>query len=188
MKYTAATSLVLLASASAFAPPTSNGRVSVARDAIADKIFGMDLFEPNKGQNDYGARSKKNVKVGALGSNSYVPAGLSKEEYAKLRANEAKKKEDNYQRNVKKAGVFTDFTAWYAQRGTELGGDWKKKVTLGHRMAKTKYDWSGVEDAKKFESTKAEGFLDAFKSKKAPAVAPKKKAAPKTAAKKTFWS
>ena len=186
MKYTAATSLVLLASASAFAPSANNGRVSVAREALADKIFGMDLFEPNKEQNDYGARSKKNIKVGTLGSNSYVPAGLSKAEYEKIRAGEAKKKEENYQRNVKKAGVFTDFTEWYAQRGTELGGDWKKKVTLGHRMAKTKYDWSGVEDAKKFESTKADGFLDSFKGKK---VVAKKAAPTKTAPKKkTFWS
>lgn len=140
MKTAAAISLALLASASAFAPaPSSNGRVSVAREAsIADRIFGMDLFEPNKEQNDYGARSKKNVKVGSLSSNSYVPAGLSKAEYEKIRSAEAKKKADNYERNVKKAGVFTDFTDWYAKRGTELEGSWKKKVTLGHGKYQTK--------------------------------------------------
>ena len=134
MKYTAAASIALLASASAFAPAPSSGRVSVAREALADKIFGLDLFEPNKDQNDYGARAKKNIKVGSLGANSYVPAGLTKAEYEKIRAAEAKKKEENYQRNVKKAGVFTDFTEWYAKRGTELGGDWKKKVTLGRKL------------------------------------------------------
>ena len=133
MKFTAAASLALVASASAFAPAPSSGRASVAQNAIADKIFGMDLFEPKKDQNNYGARAKKNIKVGTLGSNSYVPAGLSKAEYEKIRAAEAKKKADNYQRNVAKAGVFTDFTEWYAQRGTELGQGWKKKVTLGRK-------------------------------------------------------
>ena len=134
MKYTAAASIALLATANAFAPAPAAGRVSVAREAIADKIFGMDLWEPVKDSNEYGARSKKNVKVGSLGSNSYVPAGLTKEQYAKVRAEEAKKKADNYNRNVAKAGVYEDFTAWYAQRGTELGQSWKKKVTLGRKF------------------------------------------------------
>lgn len=182
MKYTAAASIALLASASAFAPTATNGRVSVAREALADKIFGMDLWEPVKDSNEYGARTKKNLKQGKLGSNSYVPAGLSKAEYEKIRAADMKKKEENYQRNVKKAGVFTDFTEWYAQRGTELGGAWKKQVTLGHRMAKTKYDWSGTSDAKKFESTNTDSFLSGFF--KAPKPAEKKAAAPKAAAKK----
>ena len=134
MKYTAAASIALLATANAFAPAPAAGRVSVAREAIADKIFGMDLWEPVKNSNEYGARSKKNVKVGSLGANSYVPAGLTKEQYAKVRAEEAKKKADNYSRNVAKAGVYEDFTAWYAQRGTELGQSWKKKVTLGRKF------------------------------------------------------
>lgn len=177
MKYTAAASLALLASGNAFAPAPAAGRVSVARPAIADKIFGLDLWEPVKDSNEYGARKSKNVKVGSLGANSYVPAGLTKEQYAKVRAAEAAKKQANYERNVKKAGVYTDFTEWYAKRGTELGQAWKKQVTLGHRMAKTKYDWSGTADAKKFESTKTAGFLDSFKTptKVAKKGAPKKK-------------
>lgn len=133
MKYTAFASVALLASANAFAPAPSAGRTSVTREAIADKIFGLDLWEPVKDSNQYGARAKKNVKVGSLGSNSYVPAGLTKEQYAQVRATEAKKKADNYQRNVQKAGVFEDFTAWYSKRGTELGQGWKKKVTLGRK-------------------------------------------------------
>jgi hypothetical protein len=48
-------------------------------------------------------------------------------------------------------------------------------------MAKTKYDWSGVADAKKFESTKTDGFMQGFKSK---AAAKKTPAAPK---KKSFF-
>ena len=179
MKYTAATSVALLASASAFAPAASNGRVPVAREALADKIFGLDLWEPVKDSNTYGARSKKNLKVASLGSNSYVPAGLTKEQYDKIRKAEATKKEENYQRNVKKAGIFTDFTEWYAKRGTELEQDWKKDVALGHRMAKTKFDWSGTDDAKKFESSNTDGFLQGLTTK-----APAKKAAPK---KKSFF-
>ena len=142
MKYTAAASIALLATANAFAPAPAAGRVSVAREAIADKIFGMDLWEPVKNSNEYGARSKKNVKVGSLGANSYVPAGLTKEQYAKVRAEEAKKKADNYNRNVAKAGVYEDFTAWYAQRGTELGQSWKKKVTLGRKFVRRMIGYS----------------------------------------------
>lgn len=128
MKIAAATTLVLVASASAFAPAPSNGRVSVACDSLADRIFGMDLFAPVKEQNDYGARGKKNLKVGKLSDNSYVPAGLTKAQYEKIRGAEKKKKDDNYQRNVKKAGIFTDYTDFYLKRGTDLQGDWKKTV------------------------------------------------------------
>ena len=46
---------------------------------------------------------------------------------------------------------------------------------LGHTMAKTKFDWSGVADAKKFESTRI--GTKKVPAKKAPA---KKKANPKT--------
>jgi len=184
MKYTAVASVALLASASAFVPASNNGRVSVAREALADKIFGLDLWEPVKDSNTYGARKSKNLKVGSLGNNSYVPAGMTKEQYEKIRQAEAKKKEDNYQRNVKKAGVFTDFTQWYAKRGTELEQDWKKSVTLGHRMAKTKYDWSGTDDAKKFASTSTEGFLKNFQTPSSKKSTVGKKAAPK---KKSFF-
>lgn len=50
------------------------------------------------------------LKVGSLGSNSYIPAGLSKAEYEKIRANDLKKKEENYKKNASKAGKFTNFT------------------------------------------------------------------------------
>ena len=106
----------------------------------------MDLFAPQADQNDYGARSKKNLKVGTLTEKSYVPAGLSKEQYAKIRADEQKKKENNYKRNVAKAGIFKDYTDFYLKRGTDSNEDWAKSVTKGHDMAKTKYDWSGMTD------------------------------------------
>lgn len=128
---------------------TSTGRSSTAlSESLFTKIANMDLFAPVKDQNDYGARNKKNVKVGTLSKNSYVPAGLTKAEYEKVRKSEADKKKANYERNVKKAGIFTDYTAWYKQRGTDTGSDWKKEVTLGHRMAKTKYDWQGDDQTK----------------------------------------
>ena len=64
-------------------------------------------------------------------------------QYAKVRAEGAAKKATNYQKNVKKAGVFEDYTEFYKKRGTDTGDAWKKSINLGHRMAKTKYDWSG---------------------------------------------
>jgi len=71
---------------------------------------------------------------------------LSAAEYNKFRAAEASKKKARYEANVKKAGVFDDFTEWYAKRGTDVTQNWAKSVTNGHRMAKTKYDWSGLSD------------------------------------------
>uniref|UniRef100_UPI0017822571 hypothetical protein n=1 Tax=Pseudomonas aeruginosa TaxID=287 RepID=UPI0017822571 len=81
---------------------------------------------------------------------------ITREQYAKSRQAAADKKKANYQRNVNKAGVFEDYTEFYIKRGTDTNADWKKKSnTLGHRMAKTKYDWSGDSDkqlfAKKFK-------------------------------------
>lgn len=169
------TSLVVLslaASASAFVPSTSSSRPSVAREALADRIFDMNLFD--KDNNKYGARDKKQkYKTGALTDRSYVPSGLTKAEYEAIRKKEVAKKEENYKKNVAKAFKYTDFSDWYAKRGTELAQGWKKTVTLGHTMAKTKYDWSGVADAKKFESTNTKNFSFTGKAKPTKA-APKK--------------
>lgn len=60
-----------------------------------------------------------------------------------MRTKEDKKKSDNYQKNVAKAGKFLDYTQFYIDRGTDTKDDWKSDVNLGHRMTKTKYDWSG---------------------------------------------
>merc|ERR1712232_97980 len=106
----------------------------------------MDLFAPVKDQNDYGARNKKNISVGKISSgSSYIPAGLSAEQYNKIRTNEVSKKKANYDRNVKKAFKFVDYTDWYLKRGTDTDQKWAKSVTKGHEMAKTKYDWDNVE-------------------------------------------
>lgn len=181
MKLVSALLLSVLASATAFAPSQQSPRTSVAVDALADKIFGLDLFEPVKDQNNYGARAKKNLKVGSITSKSYIPDGLTEAQYKKLRAQEQKKKQDNYTRNVKKAGVFEDFTEFYKKRGTEEGGSWLKSAALGHRMAKTKYDWGdGVEaDSKKFESTKFTGIFGGFKAPTAKKTVAKKAPAKK---------
>jgi len=106
----------------------------------------MDLFAPNKEVNDYGSRNKKNLKVGDVGSNSYVPNGLSLEEYKKVRAADEAKKASNYQKNVAKAGKFLDFDKFYEGRGTAEGGNWLKAPGRGHTFAKTKYDFSGEQD------------------------------------------
>jgi len=96
------------------------------------------------------------LKQGSLGSSSYIPAGLSKSEYEAIRKKDAAKASSNYQKNVAKAGKFLPYDDFYLQRGTDLSGGWKKTVTLGHRMAKTAFDWSGEKDeTKKFEAVKA---------------------------------
>merc|ERR1712003_585563 len=126
--------------------PQSTGRIGTdINGSLFDAISDMDLFAPKKDQNTYGARNKKNLKIGEIqAGKSYVPAGLNAKQYADLRAAEQKKKEENYKRNVAKAGVFEDYTEFYTKRGTDLNQGWaKNKNTLGHRMAKTKYDWSG---------------------------------------------
>ena len=104
----------------------------------------MDLWAPVADSNDYGARSKKKIATGKLTDKSYVPAGLTKAQYEKIRTEADKKKDANYQRNVKKAGIFIDYTDFYLKRGSDEGGSWLKLPNLGHRMAKTKYDWSGT--------------------------------------------
>jgi len=83
------------------------------------------------------------LKNGVLSGKSYVPDGLSKAQYEKIRKTEVNKKEANYQRNVKKAGIFMDYTDFYIKRGTDTKDDWIRTVTRGHDMAKTKFDWSG---------------------------------------------
>jgi hypothetical protein len=160
MKISIAMCPLLAASlALAFAPQQQAIRsTSVARDALADRVFGMDLF--NKDASKYGARAKKDLKVKPLGSNSYVPNGLSKDEYEKIRSADFAKKQANYQKKASKAGIFENFTAFYKSRGTEEGGAWLKAPSKGHKMVKTKYDWgTGIDkDSKKFESTKVEKF------------------------------
>jgi len=135
----------------------------VAREALADQIFGMDLFTPVKDQNNYGARAKKGIKLGELTTKSYVPAGMTKAEYEKIRKSEKAAKEKKYKEKASNAFKYTDFTKWYSQRGTELSQAWKKSVTLGHNMAKTKYDWGDKLESKKFESTNTKGWFAANK-------------------------
>jgi hypothetical protein len=91
------------------------------------------------------------LKVGAIGAKSYVPDGLSAAQYSKVRAQEATKKANNYQRNVKKAGVFEDYTEFYVKRGTDTKQDWYKSATLGHRMTKLKYEADTSSNGKKYD-------------------------------------
>lgn len=156
MNYTALFALLLASSATAFAPTTTNGRVETTLSAkksaepqkkksLAGRIFDLDLFAPVANQNDYGARSKKKIVTGKITDKSYVPSGLTKAQYEKIRAEERARKEANYKAKMAKAGIFEDFTEWYKQRGTDLNQSWVKSVTRGHTMVKTKYDWSGTQ-------------------------------------------
>jgi len=94
---------------------------------------------------------KTQIKSGKIGSNSYVPAGLTAAQYQKIRDRDEKKKSDNYQKNVKKAGIFQDYTDFYLKRGTDTSQAWKKSATLGHTMAKTKYDFDTNKFGKKYD-------------------------------------
>jgi hypothetical protein len=93
------------------------------------------------------------LKVGDLSKNSYVPEGLTKAQYKKIRTQEQKKKESNYNKNVKKAGVFEDYTVFYNKRGTDTNSKWYKDVNNGHRMAKTKYDFDTWKAGKQYDGS-----------------------------------
>ncbi len=93
------------------------------------------------------------IKTAKLSDKCYVPAGLSKKEYEKIRSADVAKKEANYQRNVKKAGVFEDYTAFYTKRGTDTKQAWYKDANRGHRMAKTKYSFDTTKDGKNYDGS-----------------------------------
>ncbi len=145
MKVSAILIAASVATVSAFVPSTGKASVPSTQlnESLFKKISNMDLWAPVADSNDYGARSKKKIVTGQLTDKSYVPAGLTKAQYEKIRAEADKKKAANYQKNVAKAGVFIDYTDFYLKRGTDVNGSWMKLPNLGHRMAKTKYDWSG---------------------------------------------
>eukprot|EP01082_Thalassiosira_pseudonana_P014018 g12564.t1 g12564 contig6:2164860-2165686(+) len=143
-KVSAALVIASVASTSAFTVQNGNARQSTQlNESIFKKISNLDLWAPVADSNDYGARSKKNIKVGQLTDRSYVPMGLTKAQYEKIRADEVAKKGANYQKNVAKAGKFENYTEFYLKRGTDLGGSWFNAPNKGHKMVKTKYDWSG---------------------------------------------
>ena len=143
MKVTACLIAASVASASAFVPAPQTSQSTQLNESLFKKISNMDLWEPVKNSNEYGARNNKNVGIGKLTDKSYVPLGLTKAQYEKIRADEQSKKAANYQKNVAKAGKFLDYTEFYLARGTDLKDSWYNAPNRGHRMAKTKFDWSG---------------------------------------------
>ena len=104
--------------------------------------IARDLWAPVSKSNEYGGRKNKNIKTGTLSDRSYVPSGLTKAQYEKIRSDADKKKAANYERNVKKAFKFQDYTEFYKKRGSDENGSWMNLPNRGHMMAKTKYDWS----------------------------------------------
>merc|ERR1712032_1193622 len=161
-----------IATASAFAPATKAPQNTQLGASIFKTISNLDLWEPVKDSNNYGARARKTLKTGSLTEKSYVPTGLTKAQYAKIRSDAVSKKAANYQKNVAKAGKFIDFTDWYAQRGTQESGSWLKAPNLGHTMAKTKYDWSGEDTS----ATPLWSGINASTKTTPKKAAPKKKA------------
>ncbi len=167
MKTSALIVAASVASASAFVP-AAKAPVSTELNGLFKTISDLDLWAPVADSNEYGARGKKNIKTGTLTEKSYIPSGLTKEQYAKIRADADSKKAANYEKNVKKAGIFTDYTDFYLKRGTSENGSWMKLPNLGHRMAKTKYDWSGETDGETpmYTGVRAQSFFGGKKSKK----------------------
>jgi len=167
MKTSAVIIAASVASASAFVP-AAKAPVSTELNGLFKTISDMDLWAPVADSNDYGARGKKVLKTGALTDKSYIPSGLTKEQYAKIRGEADAKKEANYQKNVKKAGVFLDYTEFYLARGSDENGSWMKLPNLGHRMAKTKYDWSGETEGETpmYTGVRAQSFFGGKKAKK----------------------
>jgi len=143
------TAAACVASASAFAPaPVAPQSSTQLNESLFKKLSNMDLWADVSDSNDYGARGKKaSTSTAGLSNRSYVPSGLTKAQYEKVRADANKKKDANYQKNVKKAGIFQDYTDFYMKRGSDENGSWMKLPNRGHDMAKTKFDWSGETNA-----------------------------------------
>jgi len=145
-------------------PPPKKGGKGLT---IASTIFNMDLWKDRKDSNDYGARGKKKLAVGKISSGkSYVPAGLTAAQYNSVRGKDQAKKDKNYARNVAKAGKFEDYTDFYIKRGTDTKGSWIKDVTRGHRMVKTKYDYSGKGQPNYADMKQPEGITGKTTGKK----------------------
>ena len=94
------------------------------------------------------------LSQGSIGDNSYVPNGLTADEYRKVRANDKAKANANYDKNVKKAFKFLDYTQFYKQRGTDTNDAWYKTPTRGHTMAKTKYEADTNKFGKKYDGSR----------------------------------
>lgn len=119
---------------------------------VTKAVFEMDLWAPVKDSNQYGARRQKSMAVGKLSKNSYVPAGMSKADYDKIRTNEKQAKTNRYNKYAAKKDEYGDFQDFYVARGTDKNAAWKS-VTNNHAMCKTKYDWQGDNDMAGFGST-----------------------------------
>ena len=99
------------------------------------------------------------LKVGSIQSGkSYIPSGLSAEQYKKVRAADQNKTDERYKRNVNKAFKFQDFDQFYLKRGTSPDGAWLKSAGRGHTFAKTKYDFSGTGKAPLADAKVPEAF------------------------------
>ena len=152
-----------LSTASAFAPAQQATKSTALNESLFKKISNMDLWADVSDSNDYGARAgKASTGTGKLSDRAYIPAGLTKAQYEKIRSDENSKKANNYQKNVAKAGVFQDYTKFYMKRGSDENGSWMKLPNRGHDMAKTKYDWPGETN----QAPKYTGLSDDVEDKK----------------------
>ena len=97
-------------------PSLSAKPAKAAPKTISKMIFDMDLFKDKSTQNDYGARGAKKITLGKIqAGKSYVPSGLTAAQFDAKRKADKAKKDAGYKRNVAKAGVFEDYTAFYTK-------------------------------------------------------------------------
>ena len=59
--YSVVLAIVLVATVQGFAPASQSQSATQLQASLWDTISGMDLYEPVKDQNEFGARKKKNV-------------------------------------------------------------------------------------------------------------------------------
>jgi len=110
------------------------------KKTIFRRINEMDLYAPFKTKNEFGARSKKDLRVGKIDAKkSYIPSGMNAAQYTAMRNKEQSNKDARYAKA--KANTFTVFTDWYIKRGTDVSDNWRETLLKGHTMVKTKYDW-----------------------------------------------
>merc|ERR1712176_1473290 len=69
-----------IASASAFTPasPPVKSSSTALNESLFKRVSNLDLWAPVADSNQYGARSKKNLKTGKLTDRSYVPPASPK--------------------------------------------------------------------------------------------------------------
>merc|ERR1711865_372770 len=128
-----------------FAPVAPSSTTTALQGSLFDGIAGMDLYAPKKDQNEYGARKKKKLSVGKIqAGKSYVPDGLTAK-HTKVSVPNNRRRRNRITPATLRRRVCLKITPTFTRSVVPISQDWaKNKNTLGHRFAKTKFDWAGT--------------------------------------------